>query len=76
MSQKNHVSKPCEPTKKLDAKKWQQDGAFCQELIKKEYAKRNKKGGLDPVVSDGLIIYMWEMFKAGIMHEKNMGEKR
>ena len=57
-------------------KKWQQDGAFCQELIKKEYAKRNKKGGLDPVVSDGLIIYMWEMFKAGIMHEKTMGEKR
>jgi hypothetical protein len=45
--------------------KWQNDGCFCGWLIKVQYARYNEKGSLEPYLSDGMVIYMWESFKEG-----------
>jgi hypothetical protein len=50
---------------KKTIKKWQGDGAFCQWLLKKEYAYYNDKQKFSLYVGDGLTIYMWEAWCGG-----------
>lgn len=49
----------------IQPKKWQSNGSFCQMLLKNEYAKRDSKGAIKPILSEGLVIYMYEAYRAG-----------
>ena len=51
-------------------KKWQNDPDFCALLIALEYAKEGKKGRVEPILSEGLVIYMWEAFRGAQEREK------
>jgi len=47
-----------------ETKRWQKDGAFCRWLIDAGYAYYDEKSNFKTHISDGLVIYMWEAWKA------------
>lgn len=56
------------------SKKWRQNGSFCRWLIKKQYARYDDDGKFVSSVSEGVALYMWEAYRAGVMDTKK--EKR
>ena len=53
--------------------KWQNDPAFCAWLLSERYA-RESKGKIEPYLSGGVVLYMWEAFQHGRATKEGSGD--
>ena len=54
--------------------KWQNDPAFCSWLLSSQYAKESK-GKIEPYLSGGVVLYMWEAFQHGLSLRGSNGKE-
>ncbi len=47
--------------------KWQDNSDFCSWLLSQKYAKKSKDK-IEPYLSGGVVLYMWEAFQHGLTH--------
>ena len=55
--------------------RWQDDKQFCQWLLQMQYAVE-EKGNIKPYLSGGVVLYMHEAYRQGILNEKEQGQQQ